>query len=249
MEANICSLMEGGGYEGTMGSPMKYITDVCQQYHVDETHSLNHALNVMKHMEKCLKYDRVYNLDKQTNYDLILTCLFHDLDDHKYFPPDAHNAQKFLEGKIPQSRVDRILRWISYVSTSVNGNNIPSEAKSNPWVLWPRYCDRIEAVGKTGIIRVIDYSHHHKVMDFVETTPRAKTVGEVLSFATPDRFERYISNHGESDSIIDHIYDKLLHLCNVETYSPYLNQCLMEGKQILVDTCLHYGLYGVVKYP
>ena len=50
----------------------------------------------------------------------------------------------------------------------------------------------------------------------MRTTPRAKTEEELWAIATPERFAAYV---GASDSMVDHFYDKLLHL----------NQCGSTG--------------------
>lgn len=221
-----------------------YVDQICQQYQVDDSHGLMHALAVKSHLEHTLKENQFFHLDQEIQNDLILAALLHDLDDHKYFPSDAHNAQKFIASRLPDERVQRILTWINYVSTSKNGNKVPLEAIEHPWVLWPRYCDRIEAVGQIGLQRLIDYSRRHQVKDYVETTPKAKNYDEVMTYVIPLRFENYLHNNGHSASIIDHIYDKLLHICDVETYSPYINHCLSNGKQLLIDVCINYGRDG-----
>lgn len=223
----------------------EYIANVCHQHRVDDTHGLYHAVNVMQHIRNAIEADQTYHIDSQAQQELLMTGLLHDLDDHKYFPVHSCNAKTFLESRLPGENVNRILTWISYVSTTKNGNSIPPEATKNPWVLWPRYCDRIEAVGKTGIDRVIEYNKRLGIGTYSTTTPKPKTYDEVISYATPERFNRYLQTNGASDSVIDHIYDKLLHICDVETYSPYINQRLVAGKQLLVDICLDYGCRGV----
>lgn len=223
----------------------QYIKHVCHQYQVDDTHGLGHAVQCMEHIKNTIDTDVIYHLDIQTKNELLMAGLFHDLDDHKYFPEGSHNAQTFLEQHLKNDNrldVNRIMRWIGYVSTSKNGNHIPTEAIHNPWVLWPRYCDRIEAVGWIGVERVKQYSQIKNIVDFTDSTPQATSYQEVMSYVTPDRFERYLHRNGVSDSIIDHIYDKLLHIC-VETDSPYINQRLSDGKHFLVEICIDFGNY------
>jgi hypothetical protein len=231
-----------------LGDATDYVRQVCHQYQVDDTHGVQHALAVVNHLKNALLMDTQYNLDMNTQRDLLLTAILHDIDDHKYYPINANNALNFLNQRFDMTTTQKILTWISYIPTSQNGNQIPDEAIKQPWILWPRYCDRIEAVGHTGIARVIEYSHLRGVPDFVEKTPRPTTYDELVSYITPQRFEEYIKNNGVSASCIDHIYDKLLHICDVETYSPYINQCLVDGKQLLVDICLQYGQFRQIKF-
>ena len=52
---------------------------------------------------------------------------------------------------------------ISYVSGSVNGNNIPEKCIKHPYYLWPRLCDRLEATGNIGLFRAYDYTNEKKL--------------------------------------------------------------------------------------
>ena len=153
----------------------RYIKKVCQKFGVDETHGLEHALKVKSQLEHCLERDTTFHLDDDRQHDLILAALFHDIDDHKYFPSDSHNALDFLKTKVTPESTERILRWIGYISMSKWGNDVPPEAITCPWVLWPRYCDRIEAVGHEGLTRMLDFSHQRGLPDFVSTTPKPTT--------------------------------------------------------------------------
>lgn len=225
---------------------LNYVRFVCQQFQIDDTHGLNHAITVKDHIKNTIMLDKLFNLNQKTQIELQMTGLLHDIDDHKYFPIGSHNAQNFLTSHCDTETSLRILKWISFISASKNGNNVPVEAIEHPWVLWPRYCDRIEAVGKTGIERVIEYSRLRCVPDYQPTTPRAVTYEDVMSYVIPQRFDLYIQNNGVSASSIDHIYDKLLHICDVETYSPYINQKLLMGKKELIEVCINYGKYGKI---
>jgi hypothetical protein len=227
--------------ESLISDAYLYVKGLCEENNIDETHGLSHAITVKNHIKQCLISEPQFQLSNDVKVDLQLASLLHDVDDHKYFSKGSTNAIKFLKKRLRPERVDRVLRWISYVSTSQNGNEIPEEARSQPWVLWPRYGDRIEAVGEVGLARVFEYSHRHNIPDVVVTTPRPKTVSEVMNLVTSERFERYRQRGGVSDSSIDHIYDKLLHLIDVETHSQYLNQSLEKGRQYLIDACLNFS--------
>ncbi|MCK9607786.1 MAG: hypothetical protein M0R33_15190 [Methylomonas sp.] len=230
-----------------------YVKGICSAHGIDESHAIKHAIAVENHIRRCFEADTIFNLDNQTKTDLLLAGLLHDVDDHKYFEENSRNAAEFLETRISCERASRVSRWISYVSASKNGNMIPPEAMKHPWVLWVRYCDRIEAVGVIGIQRTLEYNRRHGAPDFQETTPKATTREEVIKFATKERFEEYQLT-GKSLSAIDHIFDKLLHLCDVSTSSPegvaaspsspYIDTQLLLGKQALIDVCINYGKFG-----
>ena len=51
--------------------------------------------------------------------------------------------------------VSQVLQMISYVSASVNGNTVPQPANQDPTLLWPRFCDRLEAIGLTGKVGTV----------------------------------------------------------------------------------------------
>lgn len=98
---------------------------------------------------------------------------------------------------------------ISYVSASDNGNSVPARAKKNPEFLWPRYSDRLEAIGPIGAVRCWQYNEEVNSPKFVATTPRPKTRKEVWKAVTPDKFDKYMEKKN-SDSMMDHYFDKLL---------------------------------------
>jgi len=56
------------------------------------------------------------------------------------------------------------------------------------------------------------YNRHAGAPLSVDTTPRPATQEEVWRHATEERFEEYQASGGGSLSMIDHYYDKLLHV-------------------------------------
>lgn len=100
---------------------------------------------------------------------------------------------------------------ISYVSASDNGNSIPKKAKKHPEFLWPRYSDRLEAIGPIGAVRCWQYNEEVKRPKSVDSTPRPKTREQLWNFVTPDRLFKYMEQKS-SDSMMDHYFDKLLQI-------------------------------------
>lgn len=76
---------------------------------------------------------------------------------------------------------------ISYVSFSDNGNTVPEVAVKHPEFLWPRFADRLEAIGAIGAVRCWQYNEEVKRPQAISTTPRPVTVSEVWSHVTPAR--------------------------------------------------------------
>ncbi|XP_023330750.1 uncharacterized protein LOC111703121 [Eurytemora carolleeae] len=100
---------------------------------------------------------------------------------------------------------------ISYVSASVNGNTVPESALQDPTLLWPRFCDRLEAIGVIGAVRCLQYNQEEGAPLHTPLTPRPKTAEEVWTHVTEERWNKYQSG-GKSASMMDHYYDKLLQI-------------------------------------
>ena len=104
---------------------------------------------------------------------------------------------------------------IEYVSASKNGNSVPEIAKTNPEYLWPRCCDRLEAIGTIGAVRCYQYALEiGNKLALPNSTPMPKTSEELWSFVVPERFDEYQRSCGKSASMLDHYYDKLLQIAH-----------------------------------
>lgn len=221
---------------------------------VPSHHGIEHALAVLNHMNKALHTNeyKINNRFFQLHEILALqlAALLHDADDRKYFDSsdNFNNAINIINLILPIDfdNIDFILAFtiesISYVFASKNGNDIPNRAIEYPELLWPRYCDRLEAIGKIGAQRTIAYNYEINEPLFTDDTPRAKTYDEVIQFATPDHFIKYKKSGGYSNSVIDHFYDKLLHICDFgNVYNIYLTETSLSRKQFLIDICIKFG--------
>ena len=80
---------------------------------------------------------------------------------------------------------------ISHVSASVNGNKVPPCAFEKPWFLWPRWSDRLEAIGTIGMVRCYQYNMEQGAPLCAERTPRPQSVEEVWQNVKEQRFEDY----------------------------------------------------------
>lgn len=165
---------------------------------VDESHSINHANKVLLHVIEAIKENP--NITEETNYILQLASFLHDADDHKYFPNNKNyeNARKIISelAKEPGSNIlerkEEIIRLISLVSCSENGNN----TVKNDIDLYPRYADRLESIGKIGIYRCYLYGKKLNRPLFTDKTLRATTLEELAEIG-PDRFINYVLNRGK----------------------------------------------------
>lgn len=207
------------------------------------SHGVGHAYCVLLHTARGLAtYNGAIPADERLA--VCWAALLHDADDRKFFPHNANceNARQVMElSKVPKELAARAVELIGMVSASKNGDAVPAEAAEKPWVLYPRYADRLEGVGHVGISRCWAYTHTLRRPLWVDGTARAKTEPEVWEIATPQRFAEY---KGDSASMIDHFYDKLLPMSQAETGSRYFNQELELRRRPLVEVCLELGRSG-----
>lgn len=144
-----------------MKSCIQKLTQIFDARQVDDTHGIYHALVVVEHGKKVVEC--APELSEAVKENIILACLLHDADDRKYFPAHVNyeNARQILtEEKVDAERIEEIIGMIKVVSFSKNGDHI-DETKPESWY-YPRYSDRIDAIGIKGLVRAYEYA---KVVD------------------------------------------------------------------------------------
>jgi uncharacterized protein len=221
---------------------------------VHGSHGIEHVLSVFSHTVLALSADNDAGL-RVTNVEAlatILAALLHDVDDRKLFPgtigyPRACAILRaigtmFTFPVVWSAQVaPLVIRMIGWVSTSTNGNAIPEGAAAAPWMLYPRFADRIEAIGARGVERCLEYTLEAQRPLFTAETPRPRCVADIRAVATPARFAEY---KGKSASMLDHYYDKLLHIGALETKNPYLLARAADGTAAFNDVLLVFGALG-----
>lgn len=208
-------------------------------------HGFSHFLAVTDHAVKALKHEKLTDDQK---LQVELAALLHDADDKKIFPQidsdesafDYPNAQTILEDCMSDRKelISGIIQMIDLVSCSKNGDSEPPE----PWMAIPRDSDRLEAIGQIGIDRCYEFTLHKKAPFHIDTTPRTKTIEDVWRAATPERFATYMKGVN-SASMIDHYYDKLLHIGRPEklrSQNPYILEEAARRNDIMASYVLKY---------
>uniref|UniRef100_A0A7S3AVF9 Uncharacterized protein n=1 Tax=Haptolina ericina TaxID=156174 RepID=A0A7S3AVF9_9EUKA len=145
--------------------------------------------------------------------------------------------------------IEEAVKMIGWVSCSANGNSCPEEANQEPEWLWPRWADRLEAVGSVGIVRCYQYNSEKGDPLSSPATPRPATEDEVFALAMPERFAKYQASSGGSVSMMDHYYDKLLQVARPPpelVRNSYLEMVAADRVGPLVSICLAYGQTGEV---
>jgi uncharacterized protein len=127
---------------------------------------------------------------------------------------------------------------VNIVSSSKNGDTIPDDVVGQEWQLIPRYADRLEAIGVIGIERCYTYTMKKKMPLFLPTSPKPKTEEELWQFASEERYKAY---NGNSASMIDHYYDKLLRLSVFPIRNPFFDIECEKRRKPLIDFMLKYG--------
>ncbi len=247
-----------------LDSIIEELKSLLKESSVDEGHGIDHALTVMHHCVKAVEEmkpnDRAEfennfmpNVTIQpTECDaVILAGLLHDADDAKFFKSngnpngecDYKNARHLLRD-FPPHFVRLVVEMISLVSCSKNRNNIPDYIEKSfqdyytslKWMLIPRWADRLESTGQIGLDRAIIYTKVIERPFHTSDTKKATNLAELYEIATPQRFNTY---KGVSDSVIDHLYDKVLHL-KVKTGIKYFDDIFEERHKVVEDFILDY---------
>jgi len=222
-----------------------------------ESHGLSHCLIVLDNMNKTISHtpkELDHLLTPEKILTLRLAALLHEADDHKFFKAsvDFENAKKICEEVIPANVENKtkimtdVVKMISYVSASVNGNSVPDDAKTDPTFLWSRYCDRLESIGVIGAVRCYQYNTEVRAPLMVASTPRPATVSELWDQVKDERWQQY-QNGGNSQSMMDHYYDKLLHIAKLDpevVRNDFIVEEANKRVQPLVNICLESGRTG-----
>lgn len=210
---------------------------------VCKSHGINHAITVMEHSILALESKEYFITDEQKEA-VKLAALLHDADDKKFFPEHKNydNLRFILKCK-SSDFVILVIKMVSLVSSSLNADRIPEDAAKNEWMLIPRYADRVEAIGLVGIERCFQYNKTINCKLYTELTPRAKTVDEIYLIATKERYNNY---KGDSVSMIDHYYDKLIRINNILIDNDYLVNLANKRNQVIIKFILWFGEKGTI---
>jgi hypothetical protein len=210
---------------------------------VDSGHSLGHALIVMRHAEQALKCEDW--LTEPIRDGVLFAAFLHDADDEKFFGrhsdnyPNAREIMERTNLEFPDLHLDieLVIQMISLVSASKNKNSKVDPGKE--FMLLPRWCDRLEAIGQIGLDRAIGYAKHIGNPMVTPDTPSVANEDDLQRIAP---YSRFLAYQGQSASVIDHIYDKILHigLRPEDTTNEYLLRISSERTQIIKDFVFNY---------
>ena len=188
--------------------------------HAAAGHGFDHCEAVLAHVDAALAVCEPRLSDEQSLV-LRLAALLHDADDPKLFAAPPSTDRRGADQAYPNARsllgaykarvVDQVVDVISLVSCSANGNRDVATSDES-WKLLVRAADRLEALGQVGIDRCLAYAAHKKLPLALEETQLAHTDADIDAIATPRRFADYSTGRVSSASVVDHFWDKLLHI-------------------------------------
>merc|ERR1712154_543914 len=187
-----------------------------------ESHGLNHSKTVLANMEKTISAaapEYSSHLTPAKLLTLRLAALLHEADDHKYFKTSVHfdNARKICEESIPDS-VEEKQKIISEVVQMISFVSASAHGNSVP------------EVAKTD-----------PTFLWPRYCDRLESIGVIGAVRC------YQSTGGKSVSMMDHYYDKLLHVGKFDpavVRSSYLEGEAKRRVKPLVELCLEAGRSG-----
>jgi uncharacterized protein len=246
---------------------MTLVKNHLEANNVPSSHGIRHALMVWFNTSEAIS--KSYITDPNVIDGLKLAAFTHDCDDHKYFKPGkAKNlidhpedvpGDKFpnalnivnttldtYSGDVDNKEVIRfyVNLTLPQIAASNSGNN---ENKRYPYSLIPRWADRLEAIGHIGIVRCWEYSLEINRPLYDKQTPRCTTEKEVRAAATEERWINY-QVLKKSRTMMDHYYDKLLHIIKPfedgTITNIYLRSLGIERIKPIIDICIKFGING-----
>ena len=187
------------------------------------SHGIDHAIAVMNNATKAIECCD-FKLNQHVIKCILLASLLHDADDRKFFPKN-----------FKYENVKEIL--FDMDNDSVNGDNIPYDIEE--WMLYPRYSDRLEAIGFIGIKRCYQYAITFNNKLYTDKTLFASNEEDLWKIATIQRYRDY---KGVSESMIDHYYDKLLRAGDFPIRNNFFDEESKKRKQISINFILNCGI-------
>ena len=213
------------------------VTLLYERLNICKSHDINHSLKVFNHATKALAHEAT--LSVKIKFLIELAALLHDVDDAKFTTVHNHvntyqNAVQIMQSiNLCVEDINLVIEMISYVSASVNKNNIPARAVHWPWLLICRHADRLEGCD---VIRCYQYTKTIHRPLYTDQTAIPTSTKDVWTYATAARFDAY---DGNSVSMIDHYYDKLFAIGKFATRNPYLlfaQQNVLDPLFLVIDT-------------
>jgi len=229
------------------------LEDLCVANDIPVSHGFGHAARVLEHAQAAIEA-HPFQLGQSRALAICLAALLHDADDGKYFSknvdvPYANARQIAKVAGAPDEVVEDMALMISFVSTSNNGNSVPHQAVLEPELLWPRWADRLEAIGERGVVRCWQYHVEVDKPLFDSRTPLAECEEEVWAHICPSSLEAYGRKMLKSQTMLDHYYYVLLNVARppqIALDNAYFKENFAKGTAPLLEICIELGVTGSI---
>lgn len=221
-----------------MDKYIERLDKILSENNVCQSHNTEHCVSTMSNAKKALEVSG-FNLSEKEEECILLAALLHDADDRKFFPNNKNfeNLKSVLID-YDEKYLPLIIKMVDLVSSSKNGDNVPEDIKDKEWMLYPRYADRLEALGLIGIYRCFKYGLTTGNPLYVETTARPMNEEEIWLVASEERYKRY---NGKSNSMIDHYYDKLLRASMFPIRNKFFDEQSIIRRKAQIDFILYFS--------
>lgn len=221
---------------------VEHLKQTFLQNNVCISHGIDHALAVLNHAKKALIEVDIDEEDKET---VLFAALLHDADDKKLFPLNKNyeNLRKILVNK-KSHFTSQVIEMVELVSASKNGDRIPEAIKHKMWMLIPRYADRLEAIGIIGIQRCYQYTKTTNEPLYLPSTLRLISEDSIIT----ESIRRYENYSGNSDSMMDHFYDKLIAVSIFPYRNSYFDEESAKRRKPIIDFVKYFGEHGDLDY-
>lgn len=137
---------------------LKFVIESTQ--HFDDSHNHVHALRVNYNAHKIME-----SIKPDYNKELLMyMAMLHDVCDHKY--PESiprEELEKFIESNLGSIQKNIVMRVIDNISFSKEVKGLREEIQKpfDMYLLAISDADRLEALGKVGIERCIEFTSSH----------------------------------------------------------------------------------------
>ena len=201
----------------------KYIKDLSVLYYNDNIYK---SLSIMEHSKQALEYENISEINKEA---IIIASLFINIDDTKI---------KSILNDREESFIKLVIEIIKLANCLDKDDNLIKKYKFIPWILIPRYSKKIEKFGLMSIKRCYEFNIKYNRPLYLKTTPRLTDENEIIKLS----IERYSKFDGNSKSMIDHFYDKLIGMTFIPTNNKYIyDQCIKQRK-ILINFIKYFSM-------
>lgn len=225
--------------------------NVLSHLNLDRTRNMTHFIEVRDLAKEAVKQPYSYSelsssiggteiLLEDWQKEAVVTAAFlHDLN-YKKLQKDNKDGKwvEFVLDRLQIPNKEAILTMIDLVPYSKWGDR--TDGVSPNWYYIVRYCNRLTAIGERGLVRCLEYTLTIEGQVYVENTPVVHSIEELEEVASKERYLAY-SQGKKSESTIDYIYDKLLHIQLPDWFSnPYLEKKYAEEKLFLQQSVINY---------